>query len=394
MVMLLSVLSAAGLMSCSDESDELLPAGTTSGEPAQLGERSVLVYMLSDNSLGDDGYDHMNLYDMVVAASKFPEGSRLIVYHDEAYANTPMLKEVTDRGLRIIKEYDDGPHAGVSVTAERMRRVIADFKAEAPAKRYGLIFWSHATGWLVVGNGSLSDASTQWVGEDRRHYMDVATLAGVLEDQGFDYIYFDCCHMASVEALYELRRCADRFVGSCAELPAAGMPYDKTLHYLMPYDANLEGAARTVYNNYNTMSGRDRSLTISVIESERLEALASATRNLFSLQPVLPADYEGQKYERSKYGNEPCYLYDFEHYITALYNNNPSSEMRQAYAAWLLALDDCVSYSAATPWMFSSLKIDTHCGLSTYILRSESDASVYGYRRLQWYSDVASQLNL
>lgn len=383
------------ITACDNESPSLTPdLGPQEGEPVRL-ERAVLVYMLSDNSLGDDGYDRENLADMIRAAKDGRLGNnRLLVYHDDSYAPNPVLKEVTPMGLRILKEYDN---AQTSVSPDRMLQVIADFKSYAPADRFGLILWSHATGWIqTTPDVSINGAEPMWVGEDRGKFMNVTTLAQVLNGKGFDYIYFDCCHMASVEALYELRNVTDKFVGSCAELPADGMPYYETLPYLMAMVPDLEGAAHTTFAKYSGLSGVECSCTMSVIDASQLNRLAEATRKIYDLHPTLPEGYVGQPFERKKYKGEPCYLFDMEHYIEALYSNSSDiREMRKAYAEWLIAIDDCVTYSATTPWMFygyNGIKIDSHCGLTTYILRQESDADTKGYRMLSWYGDVASAL--
>lgn len=385
-----AVLLAALLLSgCDNEKPSVIPGEVTPETPAGKVKRSVLVYLLSDNSLGVDGYDRGNLADMIAAAKAGRlDGNRLLIYHDDRAAAAPSLKEVTPMGLRVLKDYDNGVS---SVSPERMEQAIADFKSIAPADRYGLILWSHATGWLQTSTPD-SGITPAWVGEDRGKYMNVTTLARVLDGEGFDYVYFDCCHMASVEALYELRGVTGKFAGSCTELPAAGMPYFETLPYLMAYEADLEGAARATFSAYDALSGVARTSTMSVVDASALDRLAEATKALYSLRPSLPANYAGQPFERPKYGNEPCWFFDFENYVEALYSNNPGREMRRAYAEWLMALDDCVTYQAATPWIFNSLKIDSHCGLSTYILRREADADMKGYRQLAWWRDVASSL--
>ncbi len=355
-------------------------------------QRSVLVYMLADNSLGRDGYDRQNLADMIAAVRDGRTGgNRLIIYHDDRNADHPALKEVTPMGLRIIKEYDDTES---SVSGSRMAQVIADFKAIAPAENYGLILWSHATGWLQTGiPDSYQNVTPAWIGQDKNDYMNVTTLARVLDGKGFDYIYFDCCHMSSVESLYELRGVADTFVGSCTELPAEGMPYYETLPYLMAEDADLIAAARATFNKYDNLTGSARTSTMSVINASALDGLADATRKLYALHPKLSASYAGQSFERAKAGGEPCYMFDFADYIGALYSSDASdSNFRRAYAEWLIALDECVEYQAATPYIFNTIRISAHCGLSTYILRRESDADTKGYKQLVWWRDVASAL--
>lgn len=382
-------LSAVLLSGCDNEKPSVLPGEMAPEAPHGKVRRAVLVYLLSDNSLGVDGYDRENLADMIAAAKAGRLGSnRLLIYHDDRAAASPALKEVTPLGLRVLKDYGNEVS---SVSPDRMKQAIADFKSVAPADKYGLILWSHATGWLQTSTPD-NGVAPMWVGEDRGKYMNVTTLARVLDGEGFDYVYFDCCHMASVEALYELRGVAGKFAGSCAELPADGMPYYETLPCLMADEADLEGAARATFSAYDALSGVARTATMSVVDASALDRLAEATRSLYSLRPVIPADYAGQPFERPKYGNEPCWFFDFEDYVDALYSNNQDREMRRAYAEWLIALDDCVTYQAATPWIFNTVKVDAHCGLSTYILRRESDADMNGYRQLAWWRDVASCL--
>lgn len=384
------LLTAVTACNDSDEPSRIPgPAGSTDNSPV---ERAVLVYLLADNSLGSGGFDRRNLADMIQACRDGAfTGNRLIVYHDDNNVENPMLKEVTPLGLKILKEYSTAP---LSVARERMEEVIRDFKQIAPAERYGLILWSHATGWLINGeNATPSSVTPLWFGEDRQHYMNIPVLADVLEEKGFDYIYFDCCHMASVEALYELRKVADMFVGSCAELPAEGMPYRATLPFLMRKEPDLVAAAKATFNKYDALEGRARTATMSVIDATRLEQLAEATHNFYATGPVLDSGYTGQPFERPKYGGEPCYLFDYQDYIDALYfNNRDIPEVRTAYASILEAMDECVIYQASTPYIFNTVSIDAHSGLTTFILRAPEDADIKGYRTLAWYRDVASFL--
>lgn len=394
----------AGMTACSDSDDPDYDAlnQVNTGLPEKA-PRSVLVYMAADNSLGASSFDRENLADMIKASADGLLGnSRLIIYHDRYVAkkhgendeNTneierPALKEVTPKGLRILKYYEHTPH---STSVERIQEVIRDFKMIAPAERYGLIYWSHSTAWPFENEKLKSRIMLTSIGEDDGHKQNIPSLAEALDGQGFDYIYFDCCHMASVECLYELRNVADKFAGSVTELPGDGMPYYLTLPYLMPKEADLEGAAAATFAKYDALTGAARTCTMSVINAASLERLADATRKIYEQHPVLPAGYAGQAFERSKRNGDPCFLFDFENYITALYANNSNPAMRQAYAEWLLALGECVSYSAYTPTVFERLNLNTCCGLSTYILRKASDADTKGYNRLQWYGDVASYL--
>lgn len=44
------------------------------------------------------------------------------------------------------------------------------------------------------------------------------------------------------------------------------------------------------------------------------------------------------------------------------------------------------------PWDYYQVKIDRHCGLTTYITSSQADFDTYGYSQLEWATDVASKL--
>lgn len=385
------------LQSCSDEPEspgsednKETPEGGGDDLPIPENSRSVFIYMLADNSLGADRYDRDNIDDMVRAAKDGLFGSnRLIIYHDDRYAEAPALKEVTPEGLNVLKTYDNEVP---SVKGSRMEEAIADFKRVAPAERYGLIIWSHATGWLQTGLEPVENVTPQWIGEDRGKYMNVSTLADVLEDEGFDYIYFDCCHMMSVEALYELRHCAGLFAGSCTELPAEGMPYYDALPWLMAYDADLVAAARATFNKYDALSGASRTATMSVVDAAKLDELALAARMLYSYRPSLPADYNCQAFDRPSY-NKRSSFYDFRHYVEGLTVAEGDTEaFTTERGRWNDILGSCVIYSDATPYIFGRIRINHHCGLSTYILRNITDSNDSNYYTLEWYRDVASYL--
>lgn len=362
--------------------------------------RAVLVYMVANNNLGsskvDDssiaGFDNADIREMEQAARAGAFGkNRLLIYH-HPYGGVPELKEVTSGGLKVICSYDTQEN---SCTSARMNRVIADFHRLAPSRKSGIIFWSHGTGWLQTGLKETPSVSAKWFGLDGSTKMNITTLASVLDKKGFDYIYFDCCHMTTVEVAYELRNAAEKIVGSVSELPSLGMPYHITLPFLMADEADLEGAANATFSHYNALTGEDRTCTMSVIRTDRLPALAAAIKALYGVHPTLPRDYAPQKFIKYE-----CYYYDLEHYLRALASESPQAAA--LLPAALSALREAVTYKGATPYLWQGyydywgrlceVKIDAHCGLSTFILQYASDAPTRGYNELSWYTDVASSL--
>lgn len=365
------------LQSCSGNSD---------GPAAPPAPRATLVYMVASNSLGAAHFDTADIEEMKTAAAQGDfNGSRLFIYH-HPHNGTPVLKEITSEGERIITEYSiDEP----SVSSTRMNRVIADFRHEADALSHGLILWSHGSGWIENGMEPAANHHTQEpeaispqsFGDDRGRYMNVTTLAKVLYGKGFDYIYFDCCYMAGVEVAYELRNCTRHIVASSTELPADGMPYDRTLRHLLKKDADLIAAARTTFDSYDSQQGMNRTCTISVIDTSALDDLAEATRDIYAANNTTSPSFSPQHFMTSS-----CYIFDFGQYVDELAANHPGLKTR---------FDDILAatvvFKAATPSIWDSFPIDHHSGLSTY-LPDFANTPRFNYDNLQWAADVASAL--
>lgn len=388
-----------GLSSCVDSPDT--PTDPTEEPPTRVG-RTVLVYMASCNSLGADQYDIADLDEMELAfkIGNVNPDSRLLIYHDDN-AGKQSLVEMTAKGRDTLKIYDNTLTA---VNVERMQAVFADMKQFSPADAYGLILWSHGSGWLQVGldeeplsgtttddaqNGSAvavaspSDvASPQSWGEHRGQTMKITSLARALDGQGFDYVYFDCCYMSSVEVAYEMRHVTPLIAGSAIELPANGMPYDVNLKYLTAPEADVVAAARSTFNHYDSMNASQRTCAMSVIRTAALDRLAEVSRRVYQLSGgVTPSGYRPQYFQVES----NCRYFDMGQYYDALIETTGDSEL---YDQWHQAMDDAIAYCAATPMIWNRLAINSHSGLSTYILRSTTDPSIKGYNTLSWWKDV------
>lgn len=366
--------SALALASCGDHNDEPAPGPE---KPSKV-PRTVLVYMVAHNDLGSRGWDAADITEMRTAASTGGLGrGRLVVMHQSSKGES-VLKEITADGtVDTLKVYDTS-EAAVSIA--RMRRVCEDVRELAPADAYGMVLWSHGTGWLDNGMPDSYNGPQRAFGLDGGKQMSVTSLAKALDGQGFDYVYFDCCHMASVEVAYELRHATPVIVGSTCELPNAGMPYDENIPMLMQGDA--AGAAANTFRYYNEMAGSGRTCTMSVIRTAALDDLAEATRRVYATAAPLPAGSMPQAFERTG----TCRLFDLEDYVERVATD------ADALAAWKDALGRSVTYAAATPAIFSTLKIARHCGLSTFVVKSAADMSDKNYYRLQWAADVAATL--
>lgn len=386
------LLALLALAACGLDEPTPNPEPEPEPEPVEQASTTVLVYMVANNNLGSRAYDSQDLAEMEQAAregSLGPNG-RLLVYHSP-YRGEITLKEITSAGTDTLRFYSADT---LSVATSRLTQVIADVKAAAPAERYGLIMWSHATGWLQDGIAEPAPALRSFGSDTSRYKMNITSLASALEGQGFDFIYFDCCFMSSVETLYELRRTAPVILASPTETPVTGMPYHLTLKHLFDAEPDYDKAAAATFDHYSaTYKTSDCPVSMTVVHTAGLDELARATAHIYSLSvPDSLVDYHPQRYSL-----RPYYYFDMYHYVDALSKTITSiggTELSNIMVDWHKSLAKVVSYRECTPSIWGEFNVDTFCGLSTYILTSPESAQTKNYDQLQWYTDVASHLPL
>ncbi|MCM1332154.1 MAG: clostripain-related cysteine peptidase [Bacteroides sp.] len=355
-----------------------------------VASRTVLVYMAASNSLGSGSvkYDYRDIDEMIAAAeSNKLKGANILAYH-APYNQTPSLKLITKHGVEVLKEYDPAPY---SVSVARMKEVFNDMRTYAPARKYGLILWSHASGW-IFNNGTSPEKSRSW-GVDRGKEMSIPNLAKALRGEGFDYIYFDCCLMGNIETLYELRGCADHIVASPTETPLDGMPYDQNIPLLAEEEADLAGAAANTYRFYENHPVPDnQSIAISVYDMAKIDRVAAATRAIYTVNMQMPPGFSPQTYYQSFY--TPVFnrkFYDLSHYASSLINDTEYPGLKEELNR---AMEEFVIYKANTQSMWGSLPLTDCHGVSTFIYSdSNTDADKYNYRDLQWYNEIIFPVN-
>lgn len=376
---LLSALIVVGAVSCSDDEPDITP-------PHNETNRTVLVYMVADNNLGTGGFDDNDVYEMKYAAAQgdLGDGRLLIYYNRPGTANglAPQLLEVTPQGVEVLKTYPDDPSI-YSVEIERMRDVMADMKAFAPADGYGLVLWGHSKGWMTE-DGDLLDRS---YGTDRSKWMSLSSLGRALEDERFDFVYLDCCLMGSIEVIYELRHIAPFIAGSPTEVEGEGQPYHLNLKPFFAPKADMVTAAA---NTYEYLSSRGKHCQMVVVDTSRLDDLAAASRAIYATVESFPTGVNTIQ-RLSKYFNSAppysdcCPVSDFESYMQLLGADNPD-----LLAEWQSVYDACVVYKATTPTEFNGMRIYTYGGLGGYAIKRTSDITYRGYTDTQWWADAAS----
>ena len=375
---------AAILGACSSDEPELPGAP----EPVR---RTVLVYIAANNSLGAYNFDNDDIREMLRGSQtgQLPADTRWLVYHAGTFG-TPALMEIKNGATDTLRTYA----SGLASTYDGMTAVFDDMAEVAPARAYGLVLWSHGSGW--VANGLDENISPEpyednvlrplSFGDDGGKRMNIATLRAAIKDRGFDYIYFDACHMGGVEVMYELRDAVRYVVCGPAETPGAGMPYDKNMSYLA--DGSLEAlveAAKTTFSIYN---GYSNDCAMTVVDLAGLEALAQATARIYSHTPLPHPGSNVTNY----YGTVRADKYiDFGEYVCALADaaGLDVSEFNEALA-------DVVVYCDAPERFWSDAKrrylpIYHASGLSTNVFDTSEGFTANGYNTLQWAQDIVAK---
>lgn len=357
-----------------------------------MARNTIIIYMAGENTLAD--IVELDSAEIAAGVAKLPDSTRVVVYIDDTHSSR-ILVGSRNKPLRLAKTYGRNI---CSTDSTDMEQVFTDIYRDYPSRHYGLVFWSHASGWIPERQQAPRrrtfgiDNNRRNANSDLGTKMAVQTLACVLaHHQRPDYIFFDACFMQCIEVAYELRHVTDYIVGSPAEVPADGAPYSLMLPLMA--ERQLMEAVRTYYDYYTTGEGAAGygGVELSVVRTASLESLVTATRPL--LQQLLAGRTElycrGVQHYYPYSGSE---LYpDYYDIVSLFYNHLPSDVFTQ----WRRQFDEAVPLSLLSKYWDSafarSLQIvyDTdHCGGVSVFVPSEDYVStgwVDAYHDLEWY---------
>lgn len=265
--------------------------------PTGPAETTVIIYMAAENSLSAYATSQRrdaDLNELVRAAKSIPLDCRVVVYVDDT--DMPRTYSISAHQglttLQVMPEHD-------SADPNNFERTISLLVADFPARQYGLVLWSHGSGWIPQHHTSPSNVATGAPGKpqhtfgidnnlnlgtnekgaDKGTEMNIDDMRTALEHIGIHwrYILFDACFMQCVEVDYELRNLTDYIIASPAEIPGEGAPYDVIMPQLThPTEQNITAITDGYYNNYSTNGG----CVISVVKTNELDSLLSLTRQL------------------------------------------------------------------------------------------------------------------
>ena len=383
---LLLILSLmAGMVSCDESPYEPTPENTKS-------KRTLLIYAVASNNL--QSYLVDDCKEMLRAAPEVDGlGSdvRVVLYSvpsQSAVAATLSELTIDSDGtwsFTPVRTYDRNVF---STDPERMRSVFDDTRELFPSERYGLILWSHGTGWMPNFTDhqvpAPSDVKKSY-GMDKYQgvtdYCDLDELAEAIPDRMFDYVWFDLCYMMGIEVAYQLRGKCDYIAGYPTEDWSMGMNYDTTLPMLASPEADLIGAARAFYDYYDK---NNFPVTVTVAKTDGMERLAAAAAAVYASGEKPESTFGLQNYSRLRTG-----LYDFGQFTKKyLEGNAPIADTDKLLSEFTAALDEVVLFGACTEQDFyrnpKGFDPELYSGFSCHFPGTTSLADEEYYSSLDW----------
>lgn len=405
--MLLCIVATCLFSACHDDDEKKEPEYVA--DETMADSRTILVYMVAENSLSQ--YCREDIQEMLdgVNASKLKKGDNLVIYLDGSSIPRIYHLNGTDTvsyfsldpeysKLKPVKEYKEDVN---SASADVLGEVVDYVKEKYPAQSYGLVLWSHGSGWIPSTNYDDNHAKHRKTfgidngnnspGSNVGNQMNIPAMARVLEKKCyFDFMFFDACFMQCIEVDYELRKCAKYVIGSPAEIPGPGADY-KTLIPAMFKDKDY---AKLMVETYHKTYENDYTygVVLSAVNEAALENFASYMKtvckekrsSLMSLDMDNVLNYFN--YQRYGYNNMPDFVD-----IKGVAKNALDEE---AYSVWQSEFDKIIEASMFTSTWYSqypncSMSVDAEqCGGVSMFVPLEWRYSYHGYSYPNLYMDT------
>ena len=381
------------LAACSNEIPEQ--------QPAKRSGRTVLAYLISNSPNSLEINLQNNVVDMYTALAGSKDSCTLLVFYRpqeyQSFLDVPTLLcfdtdgrgningspalsggNLTFEGVcQTARKKEYTLNSQVATDPDVMEEVFADMQKEAPSDSYGLIFGSHATGWI---KGTSFQARA--FGDDNGYNIDIPDLADVLKrsfpEKKLDFVLFDACMMGTAEVGYELKEVTSHCIASVMETPVYGFPYDQILPYL--YSENVDYSA-VCHEFISFNKTKDVWGTCAVMDCSQMENLASAVKAKLSEWEDALFSVSMRNVQQYGVNNYKYFSYDVLDFFRELGRKSgivKTTDLNEAIASVQSALNqaviakDCLS---GVDYDFDGLVIDgtRFCGIGMYIPKEVND---------------------
>ncbi len=397
---------------------------TPTPPPVDPDSKVFIMYDNIDDNLGRPFTDNVNAAGRAVAAGALIEGQRVVVFHRWQPDGSVIYELVRDKSAKEgfrkqeLKKYKSNEMNTLS--KETIAAVVGKIRDLAPANHYGLAFGSHGMGWLpksstvsvsrkVATPGEIAEkpfaefwevpenSMTRYLANNSEK-IDIGDFADGLDgEEGdrweWDFILFDDCFMASVEALYEIRHLAHYFIASPTEIMMYGFPYDRVVKVLFNDWTNLAGVADAFVEAYRAKDEDDYpNATVAVVQANQLDALATTVKNLNLTENELTSVDGIQYYEG--YSRPGHVFFDIDGYLRVIRKDTEPYRMFKAQLERTVVFKDHTEkfYSGYPRSLGTKIEIkEGYSGLNVFIPWSGTAPLFSMYRQTAWYKDVYAE---
>ncbi len=252
---------------------------------------------------------------------------------------------------------------------ETLQEALSYVQQKFPAQGYGMVFSSHATGWLPSGYysdpspyESKSGRGFRSIGQDMKGTQCVEIELRDFADaipMHLDYLLMDACLNGCVEVAWALRGKADVVGFSPTEILADGFDYPNITSHLLAPTPDPVAVCREYFEFYDSQSGSNRSATITAVDTRRMDALAEVCSTLFEKYRTAILSLDGNTVQ-GYFRYDKHFFYDLKDILVQA-GITPEEE-----AQLDAALSACILYQAATPY-FLGIPLVRVCGLSMFL---------------------------
>ena len=429
-----ATVSSTGLVTAVGAGKATIYTYSSTGEPRVVcylevnPKRNILFYIATDADAAIDGDTPVKINQ--IRAGWKPDQGEMLIYVDRRGQEALLLrmnKTLTNGvyGLDTLTVYGEENSADAAVLSRMIYTLLS-----YPADSYGLIFFSHASGWLPAGalsNPRLLETNQQYVerlnpnevglrsmvidnGGGTRHEMEYYDFAAAIPDNKLDFIILEACLMADVMSMYELRNKAKYVLVSTAEIVSPGFTHIYKNEIMRLYDTKdsvlsvVSGFAQA-YHDYVIQYPENNvycSSTLGIIKMSEMQNLATTVKealNGVKLSESTLTVSDIQRFDRFKLisnGKLGYRYFDLDHVIENLATSSQ-------YAAFRAQMDNTVVWKANTKRFllgnygngtpnyaeYDGFFIERHSGLSTYIQQSVFQEALNSvYENSSWYQAI------
>ena len=343
--------------------------------------KTVLLYMVANNNLSNDAENSISrLQNGYIPA----EEGNLLVYKHCAGMDPVLLHIKKGEEGTVVADTAYRFPPRVSATKSALTQALNVTQALFPADSYGLILWSHGTGWIPPLASSSSAAQEQRSGSgpertfglDGKVELEIRDLAQAIPYK-LSFMLMDACFMGGIETAYEVKDSVDYYIGSPAEILTESFPYHKIMQHIFKSTPDYAAVCREYYDYYNAKSGAERSATVALMDCSKLAEVAEVAKRVFDQYGERIASLDLSLLQPYFRGSSSKYFYDLKDLVDAIADASLSAE----FAA---ALERAVPYKATTPY-FIELPIRSFCGVSTYVPGNPADTKLADYyKQYKW----------